>query len=226
MKKQSPKKVKKDDHVSTQQRILFAAMRVFAEHGFRDATTRMICAEAKVNVALVNYHFRSKAELYKAVIAALFENTGKPLMAIPDEVTDEASWKQALRKWITRALAICAAQKPPEQWIARLMGMEECVPSELTHDIEEHFGKPVRQSFNRLLSMGMTGDDPVAVGIWASAINAQCVIYALTKQGWAAHFCPPGVGREEWLSRLTDHICEGIFCRLSFQKAKGAAREG
>jgi AcrR family transcriptional regulator len=217
MEQKTQRKKKKTDQANTQDRILAAATQVFAEHGFRDATTRMICAEAKVNVALVNYYFRSKAELYKAVVAALFENTGKPLLAIPDMVYDEASWRQAIRVWVARVLAICAASKPPELWVARLLSMEECVPSELTLDIEEKFGRPVRQSFFRLLRMGMAKDDPVEVGIWAGAINAQCIIYALTKQGWASRFCPPGVSREEWLDRLSDHICEGIFVRLSFQ---------
>jgi AcrR family transcriptional regulator len=218
MKQKAQEKKKGTDRVSTQEKILAAATKVFAEHGFREATTRMICAEAKVNVALVNYYFRSKAELYKAVIAALFENTGKPLMAIPDAVTDAASWQRAVRAWVARSLAICAARKPPELWVARLIGIEECVPSELAQDIEEKFKKPVRQCFERVLRMAMKTDDPVEVNLWASTISAQSMIYALTKQGWAARFCPSGVSREEWLERVADHICAGIFARLSFQR--------
>ncbi len=180
----------------------------------------MICAKASVNVALVNYYFRSKAELYKAVIAALFENTGKPLMAIPDTVSDAASWRKAMRMWVARSLQICAARKPPELWVARLMGLEECVPSELTQDIENKFAKPVRECFMRLLRMGLLDDDPVTLALWASEIQSQCVIYALTKQGWATRFCPPGMSHDEWLKRLEDHICEGIFERLSYSGQK------
>jgi len=203
---------------NTQQKILRAASKVFAEHGFKGATTRMICAEARVNVALVNYYFRSKAELYKAVIASLFEDTGKPLLAIPDMVSDDASWRKAMWTWIRRSLAICAASKPPEVWAARLMGMEECAPSELTRDIEEKFTKPVRECFMRLLRMGMKRDEPVELNLWASSVNAQCVIYALTKHGWAAHFCLPEIDSENWLDKVADHICAGIFARLSFER--------
>ena len=218
MKRKISEKTCVENTKSTQEKILIAATKVFAENGFRDATTRMICAEAKVNVALVNYYFRSKAELYKAVIASLFEGTGKPLMALPDTVSDEASWRQALRMWIRRSLAICAAREPPELWVSRLMGMEECVPSELTLDIEDKFAKPVRQCFVRLLRMGMKQDDPVELSLWANTVNAQCVIFALTKQGWATRFCPADISRDVWLDRLADHICEGIFLRLSFQR--------
>lgn len=220
MMKQSQLKVSAspDEPVTTRQKILAAATEVFAEHGFREATTRKICAKAMVNVALVNYYFSSKAELYKAVVAALFENTGKTLMTIPDTVSDAASWQRAVRTWVARSLQICAARKPPEIWVARLMALEECVPSDLTHDIEEKFAKPVRQCFLRLLRMGLQNDDPVTLALWASDIQAQCVIYALTKQGWANRFCPQGMSHEEWLKRLEDHICDGIFRRLTYSK--------
>lgn len=207
-----------DDPVTTRQKILTAATEVFAEHGFREATTREICAKAMVNVALVNYYFHSKAELYKAVVAALFDNTGKTLMTIPDTVNDAASWQRAVRTWVARSLQICAARKPPEIWVARLMALEECVPSDLTHDIEEKFAKPVRQCFLRLLRMGLQNEDPVTLALWASDIQSQCVIYALTKQGWATRFCPQGMSHEEWLKRLEDHICDGIFRRLTYSE--------
>jgi len=216
VKRSQTKVIAADDSVSTRQRILDAATEIFAEHGFRAATTRMICAKAGVNVALVNYYFNSKAELYKAVIAALFENMGKTLLTIPDTVTDAASWQRAVRTWVARSLQICAAREPPEIWVTRLMALEECVPSDLTHDIEEKFAKPVRQCFLRLLRMGLQDDDPVTLALWASDIQSQCVIYALTKQGWGARFCPPGVSHEEWIKRLEDHICDGIFQRLRY----------
>ena len=218
MKQKTQAKKGKAEHVGTQDKILLAATKVFAEHGFSDATTRMICKEAGVNVALVNYYFRSKAELYKAVIAALFEDTGKPLMSLPDTVTDAASWQQAMRSWVVRALDICAARKPPELWVARLIGLESCVPSDVTQDIEEKFRKPVNACFLRLLRMATETDDPLEVSLWASAINAQSTVYALTKQGWATRFCPPDVSHEAWMERVAEHICEGIFSRLSFRR--------
>ena len=206
------------EQVRTQERILAAAIEVFAERGFRDATTRMICAKAEVNVALVNYYFRSKAELYKAVIASLFENTGKPLMALPDTVTDAASWQRAMRAWVTRSLAICAACEPPDMWVARLIGLEECVPSDVTQDIEVKFRKPMHQCFQRLLRMAMKTDDPLEASVWASTVSAQYMAYVFAKQGWAFRFCPEGVSREVWLEQVADHICTGVFSRLSFQR--------
>ncbi len=53
----------------TKQRILDAAERLFAERGFDVTSLRAITAAAGVNLAAVNYHFRSKDELIRAVLA-------------------------------------------------------------------------------------------------------------------------------------------------------------
>lgn len=204
--------------VPTQDKILLAATKVFAEHGFKDATIRMICKEAGVNVALVNYYFRSKAELYKAVIAFLFEDVAKPMMAIPDTVRDRDSWQAAVRTWIRRSLEICAARKPPEFWVARLMGMEECLPSDMAQEIARKFALPMRQCLMRLLRMAMEKDDPVELNLWYSSVSAQYVVYAIAKPGWATRFCPPEVELDVWLERVAAHICGDIFARLTYRR--------
>ncbi|MCX7101369.1 MAG: CerR family C-terminal domain-containing protein [Methylobacter sp.] len=48
----------------TRDRLLTAACKIFAEKGFQDATIAEICAQAKTNIASVNYHFRDKETLY------------------------------------------------------------------------------------------------------------------------------------------------------------------
>jgi TetR/AcrR family transcriptional regulator, regulator of cefoperazone and chloramphenicol sensitivity len=55
-------------------RLLHVAIEVFAERGFRATTVREICSRANVNVASVNYYFRSKEALYgKALALAIQE---------------------------------------------------------------------------------------------------------------------------------------------------------
>ncbi len=51
----------------TRDRIREVALDVFAEHGFEGTSTREICARAAVNGAALNYHWRSKQQLWEAV---------------------------------------------------------------------------------------------------------------------------------------------------------------
>jgi AcrR family transcriptional regulator len=55
-------KIDKKDH------ILDVAERVFSDHGFDGASTRLISGEAGVNMAMLNYYFGSKEGLFLAVI--------------------------------------------------------------------------------------------------------------------------------------------------------------
>ena len=52
------------------QRILDAAKRVYAVHGFRGATTRLIAIEADVNEVTLFRLFGSKAALFEALVTA------------------------------------------------------------------------------------------------------------------------------------------------------------
>jgi TetR/AcrR family transcriptional regulator len=58
---------------ATRERIVAAAVDLFSERSFDGATTREIAARAEVTQSLLNYHFRSKEELWRAAVDALFE---------------------------------------------------------------------------------------------------------------------------------------------------------
>jgi TetR/AcrR family transcriptional regulator, regulator of cefoperazone and chloramphenicol sensitivity len=53
----------------TRQRLLDAALEVFARDGFRGATIERICRRAGANIAAAHYHFGDKRRLYAAVFA-------------------------------------------------------------------------------------------------------------------------------------------------------------
>lgn len=58
-----------DSHThETRLRLLDAAAQVFARYGFAASSVRMICSQARVNGAAINYHFGSKEELYREVL--------------------------------------------------------------------------------------------------------------------------------------------------------------
>lgn len=77
-----------ENEISTEDKILLAASKVFTEKGFAGARTRDIADEAGINLALLNYYFRSKEKLFdqvmKVKIVLLF---GKIIPIITNEKT-------------------------------------------------------------------------------------------------------------------------------------------
>lgn len=66
---------------ATREAILAAALDLFSERSFAGATTREIASRARVTQPLLNYHFRSKDELWRAAVDGLFESLTTALAA-------------------------------------------------------------------------------------------------------------------------------------------------
>jgi AcrR family transcriptional regulator len=59
--------LRQDEEEQTRDRILRTAELLFAEKGFNGASVRELAASARVNIALIGYHFRSKEGLLSEV---------------------------------------------------------------------------------------------------------------------------------------------------------------
>ena len=57
-----------EKEISTEEKILEAASEVFTEKGFSGTRTRDIAEKAGINLALLNYYFRSKEKLFEQVM--------------------------------------------------------------------------------------------------------------------------------------------------------------
>jgi AcrR family transcriptional regulator len=69
----APPRATRPSAEATRDRILGAAVDLFSERSFDGASTREIAARAGVTQPLLHYHFRSKDELWRAAVDALFE---------------------------------------------------------------------------------------------------------------------------------------------------------
>lgn len=63
-----PKKVRAAADLSTEEKIKEAARKVFTQKGYAATRTRDIAEEAGINLALLNYYFRSKEKLFEIVM--------------------------------------------------------------------------------------------------------------------------------------------------------------
>ncbi len=59
--------------LSTEEKIKKAALKLFTRKGYAATRTRDISEEAGINLALLNYYFRSKEKLFQLVMAELLE---------------------------------------------------------------------------------------------------------------------------------------------------------
>lgn len=81
-------KKKAETDSTTEEKIKIAARKVFTKKGFSAARTRDIAEEAGINLALLNYYFRSKEKLFDIV---MLENLQKFLLVLGGALRDEKS---------------------------------------------------------------------------------------------------------------------------------------
>jgi AcrR family transcriptional regulator len=80
-------------------RILDAAKRVYEQHGFRGATTRLIAIEAGVNEVTIFRTFGSKAALFEALMQNHVAQS--PIPPLPDNPVDPEG---EMTKWVASVL--------------------------------------------------------------------------------------------------------------------------
>ncbi len=91
----------------SRERILEAAGRVYAKHGFRGATTRLIASEAGVNEVTLFRTFGSKSALLEAVL--MQQHAAHPESELPLEPIDP---QLELTTWIQMSLERVRAIRP------------------------------------------------------------------------------------------------------------------
>ena len=64
--------IRRRDSEYTRQALIDAGTDLFASHGFDGAKVDRIARKARVNKAMINYHFGGKAGLYRAILLSLF----------------------------------------------------------------------------------------------------------------------------------------------------------
>jgi len=69
---------------NTEQKIIDAATELFLEKGVDRTSVREIATKAGINLALMNYYFRSKENLFDAIFSMLVKKNTRPLVKILD----------------------------------------------------------------------------------------------------------------------------------------------
>lgn len=121
---EKPSRKQQQRSLITQQRLLDAAVEVFAEIGYKATSTRNIAQRASVHHPLIAYHFRSKEELWRAAAERIF---GQLQAALEDamENTVDGSRKSRMAALI-QAYVTYATRQPA---MHRFIVVESARPS-------------------------------------------------------------------------------------------------
>lgn len=121
----------KNKDASTEEKIKEAARIVFMQKGYSATRTRDIAEEAGINLALLNYYFRSKEKLFELVMA---EKVAKLFGVIAPIVYDEKTSLDEKVNLIVGAYIVMLSENP---------GLPLFVLSEIRNN-PEHFGNRIQ----------------------------------------------------------------------------------
>jgi len=203
----------------TKSRLLTAAGELFAELGYEGATARQICERAGVNIAAINYHFKSKEHLYvEAVKAAapLFRPEEADLERRLEELRQSGDRHQAaqlLADYIRLMTRHMIAEVAPE-WKVKLMMREMLEPHE---SCCEFFRQHIQRNFTILLGIleilfreEMPPERRIQTGL---SIVAQCLHYRMAHDV-LEFLVPPELRGKFTAEDVARHIIEFTFSAL------------
>jgi AcrR family transcriptional regulator len=153
-------------------RILDAAKKIYALHGFRGATTRLIAIEAGVNEVTLFRTFGSKAALFEAVMSAHVANA--PIPALPDNPENP---EHEMTEWVD---AVLSHMRENRALIRKSFGEIEDRPEAAISMCEgpNCAGMILTDYLMRLQSMGIAardGDIPTAVAMLMSSMFGDAI---------------------------------------------------
>ena len=125
------------DTLPTAAALVDAGRVLFGRHGYDGTSVRSLTRRAGANLGAVTYHFGSKAELYRAVLASGLE----PLAAGVSEVAAQPGEPLDRVEWVVRLCCDYLAENPD-------------VPRLLTRQLADEgtLPQPARTAFARILS--------------------------------------------------------------------------
>ncbi len=167
MNRRSVKKTVRLGTAETKERILDTAERLFAERGFEATSIRDITSAAEVNLASINYHFRTKQELIAAVFVRRVGPVNQRRLELLAEIEQKAGPKpptiEALIEAMIRPAAATGFDKQPGgEMLLRLTGRFFSEPNveidQLIHANFQEMMSRFTRAFLRVLP-GLTGEE-------------------------------------------------------------------
>jgi TetR/AcrR family transcriptional regulator, regulator of cefoperazone and chloramphenicol sensitivity len=190
----------------TRERLLRAAIQVFAERGYAGGTIRDICGRAQANIASVHYYFGDKQGLYAAIfdqVSAMFRE--RRARCLPAQAPPE----ERLRVYIQAALEeILGCDGGPEDRadLSAIYLAEMAHPTEvLDHIVALHI-KPNNDELLSIVAdlLGLDARAPLVIDA-AACMSGQILWYFLARP-LISRLNPDQQPLEERIAELVDRM--------------------
>ncbi len=145
---------------TTQEKILDAAERLFADNGFAGTSVRAITAEAGVNLASAHYHFGSKEALIRMVLSRRVEPITQERLHLLEACLKEASAGLPSLEAIVEAFigpAVRLSLDPQRAIFMRLMGRVHSEAGDFMPQLLHELFSVTAKRFHQALQVALPG---------------------------------------------------------------------
>jgi AcrR family transcriptional regulator len=202
-------------------RLLSVAERLFAERGLKSTSIRELATEAGVNIAAVNYYFRSKDDLYLEALRHAMRRSGDAQPSfnrILDEAVADGSVegaREGIRRFIEVFVTTLYTTDGCPNYTAALMSQEMLHPTGALKTVIDEFIRPKFKVLGRLVKQARPDlANQREVFMYCMSIVAQCLHIHFTM--------PVSMELVQWekmtparVKALADHIADFSLKALS-----------
>ncbi|WP_295880505.1 TetR/AcrR family transcriptional regulator [uncultured Thiohalocapsa sp.] len=200
----------------TRERLLAAALEVFAERGYEAATIREICSRAGANTAAVHYHFGDKRSLYEAIYGTLFETLRQRRTDFLPAGAPPAERLRVYIRALFEEIFCCAGNTERQVQLSTIYLSEMANPSEvLDRIVTEHLEPDARELYSIVGELlGRPPEHPQTIDCAASVVGQ--ILYYYHAAPILTRLHPDRAAVPERLDQLVEHVWRfalgGIEC--------------
>ncbi len=207
----------------TRKEILAAARRVFAQRGLNGTTVREVAKAAKVNNAMIYYHFRHKDDLYRSVLADSFS----AMMNIWNDPVFKQ--KTSVRAKIEKYLSGFIRFHKGNEELRRIMAMEFAASGGSCARICEQYFAENFSHLTALFREGMrtgelkTFDPPLAAGALIGIVVHNFILQPMTKH---LHGRAMSLDPKKFSLFATELLFNGLSKRRTSRRGPSGSKKG
>lgn len=219
----------------TRARILAAAEELFAAKGWEHTSMRELTAAAGVNVAAVNYHFRSKDKLVEELFDRLTARVNSARLDALQKYLDQTREREEPPRLESILRAFISPYFDPVQGprggqlLARLVLQQRLQPTEVTDRIYQRHFDPLARRFIEALSAAVP-EIPIVEWYWRYTFMVSAVILTATDLSSDNRLARLSGGkatatdREELERYLVDFLAGGLMAASKSTRLLGRRR--